>query len=125
EVAAEYPLFFSQHDTAAWAELVAEYFAKDAVVCLFTKVNRGQLLEHLRIMSHARPQSTDPAAGILGICWPSVLNMLLSGGDPAFVERLMSGIDAVLVYPRDAPETGFLYGGESLGGVLRELGFQP
>ena len=61
---------------------------------------------------------------IIGYCWPSVLAPLLSHYTPDFVQRLLEGIDAVLVEFPDLPDTWQLYGRRELVGLLCRLGFE-
>lgn len=123
-VAAEYPVFFAQHDTAETPRLWAEFFGKDALVGIYSKANRGQILEHLRISARSRIHGDDDSPGMFGICWPSVIGQLLPNGDEPFVKRIISGIDAILVYRPDAPERGLIFGDEKVEKALKALGYE-
>jgi hypothetical protein len=122
-VAEQYPVFFSQTDTSETFGLLAEFFAKDSLICLFSKANRGQLLEHLRISARSRLHGDDDSGGMFGICWPSVLGAMLPSGDPSLIDRIMTSIEAVLLYRPDAPEKGLIFGDESLEILLQAAGY--
>ena len=62
--------------------------------------------------------------GLLGYCWPSVLAPLLAFRTPAFVQSLLSGIDAVLIEIPDLPGTWQIYCGKSFVAAVAKMGFQ-
>jgi hypothetical protein len=116
------PVVLSADDLAEWPALIERGWGKDAVICLFSEQPKPALLAHLRQAIRAKPQREDLGGGIVGFCWPSVMAMLLAHGAPAFVRRLLSGIDAVLLELPDLPETWQLYGGPRVAELLDELG---
>ena len=124
EVAKEYPVLISQHDTQETFNLIGEFFAKDALVMLFSKANRGQLLEHLKISSRTRIDANDDSGSLFGICWPSVMGQLLPNYDQAFIERIMTGINAVMVVMADAPDKILLFGDETVEKALTANGYE-
>lgn len=69
-----------------------------------------------------KPNSDDINDGILGICWPSVLSILLAHGPSTMVDALLLGIEAVLVEFPDLPETWQLFGTNHVADMLDELG---
>ena len=60
---------------------------------------------------------------ILGYCWPNVLSSLIDVGQPAFVQRLMDGIDAVLTEDPTCPNTWQLTCAEDFSKTLEQCGF--
>ena len=124
EVAKEYPVLISQHDTAETLKLIEEFIAKDALVLLFSKANRGQLLEHLKVSCRTRVDDNDDSGGLFGICWPSVMGQLLPNGDYAFIDRIMTGINAVMVVMPDAPDKSLLFGDDTVEKALVANGYQ-
>jgi hypothetical protein len=117
------PWVFGHKETAGWPALVDEGWGADAVVCLFSTQNQPALLEHLRRTVRVKSGRNGQGDAILGYCWPSVMGPLLAHSNTESVEKLLEGIDAVLVELPDLPETWQLYGGEALSGVLNRLGF--
>ncbi len=117
------PLVFSPEEFADWPALVEEGWGNDAVICLFCGQPKPELMSHLRRSLRAQPGQSDPSAGIVGYCWPSVMAPLLSHYAAESVERLLTGIEAVLVELPDLPETWQLYGRDSLADLLDQLGF--
>lgn len=114
------PLVISQDEFADWAALVEQGWGSNAVVCFFSRQEKGSLLSHLRKACYMRSAGTE---GLLGWCWPNVLSLLLSQGAATIVQRLMAGIDAVLVEFPDLPQTWQLFGPAALPETLDRLGF--
>jgi hypothetical protein len=118
------PVVIAQHELPGWASLIETGWDGDAVVCLFSKQQKPALLEHLRHMSQANihPRASGPVS-LLGYCWPSVMAPLLLSFRPEFVEKLLTGIEAVLVEFPDLPSTWQLFGrGTQLAADLDRLG---
>ena len=118
------PIVLGQDDLVTWPMLVDAGWGKDAVVGLFSRQEKPALLEHLRRSCRTRPGPAQPNDPILGYCWPSVLAQLLAHYAPESVQRLLTGIDAVLVEFAELPETWQLYGTRDLVGQLSRLGFE-
>jgi pSer/pThr/pTyr-binding forkhead associated (FHA) protein len=117
------PVVLAQTDFLAWPDLVAQGWGADAVVCLYSSLDKPAMLDHLRQALRAKPQGDDMSGGMLGYCWPSVMSMLLAHSPRDLVDRLLSGTEAVLVELPDLPETWQLFGGNQLRGVLEKIGF--
>jgi len=117
------PIVLSQDEYLSWPNLIDDGWGNDAVVCLFSRQEKAQLLEHLRQALHKGP-ADGQGGGIVGYCWPSVLGPLLLYSRPQFIKQLLAGIDAVLVELPDLPDAWQIYGGEKVAKVLKELGFQ-
>jgi pSer/pThr/pTyr-binding forkhead associated (FHA) protein len=121
--AAVSPVVVSQQDYPAWPRLIEEGWGEDAVVCLFSMQEKTPVLEHLRRSLRPHQHGADGSRTMLGYCWPSVMAPLLSHFTPEGVERLLTGIEAVLVELPDLPITWQVYGGEQVATVLEECGF--
>jgi len=117
------PVVVSQEDFGDWPTLIENGWDEDAVICLFSKQEKPALLEHLRTACRGKTHAEDQGRGIVGYCWPSVMAPLLAHYTPDFVERLLDGIDAVLVELPDLPITWQVYGRDQLPEVLDGLGF--
>lgn len=117
------PVVVSQDEYLNWPTLIDEGWGNDGVVCLFSRKEKTQLLEHLRQALHKGPNG-EPIRAVIGYCWPAVLSPLLSYSRPQFVERLLAGIDAVLIEMPDLPESWQLFGGPQVAKILAQLGFR-
>lgn len=116
------PVVITGQEHADWTELLRQGWGNDAVVGLFSKRARNELVEHLRRSVHAKGKRSDQSPGMIGFCWPSVMALLLSHHSPRFVNELLTGIDAVLVELPDLPETWQLFGDATLDGMLDSVG---
>jgi hypothetical protein len=117
------PLLIGPGDWADWPALLQQGWGHDAVVCLFSKQEKPSLLTHLRRSLRAKPHQEDLSGGILGYCWPSVMASLLHHYTPEAVQRLLAGIDAVLVEFADLPVTWQVFGREGVAEMFDRLGF--
>lgn len=115
------PLIVAAADTEQFAELVQQGWGKDGIVCWFSRVDRDPFVRHLQDATGYRADAQD-VGGMLGYCWPGVLNLLLAYQPPDATAALMKGIDAVLVEAPDSPAGWNLYARESFGAVLQKLG---
>ncbi|MGE5194328.1 MAG: FHA domain-containing protein [Deltaproteobacteria bacterium] len=123
--AATLPAVMSAEGLPDWTALVEEGWGSDAVICLFSRLEKAALAEQLRRFLRAPARPDDPQAGILGLCWPSVLSAILEHYEADFVRSMLAGVPAVLVEPLDQPKAWQLFGGPELGDALARLGFQP
>lgn len=106
------PLVFSAQELPDWPALIEQGWGGDAVICLFSGQQKPELLAHLRRCIR-QPGQADSSSGIVGYCWPSVMAPLLSHSTPESVERILTGIEAVMVELPDLPETWQIYGRDS------------
>ncbi len=117
------PIILSAEQFAEWPSLVEQGWGSDAVICLFSRYDKPNLLEHLRQCLRAKPKQADPSAGIVGYCWPGVMSMLLAHGMHNFAGNFFTGIDAVLIELPDLPDVWQLYGPKSITKLVDDLGF--
>lgn len=104
------PLVVSQEELPHWPQLVDQAWGKDAVVCLFSRMQKGPLLEHVQAACRSRQRGGEPGDAVMGYCWPSVLSATLAHSPAAVVQSLLAGIEAVLVELPDLPETWQVFG---------------
>ena len=104
--------------TDAGKELVGQAWGEDALVCVVSKQEKPVLLAHLRALARAGSD------GVLGYCWPSVLAPLLSFYQTSFVNRFMTGIDAILIEFADLPETWQIFARPDYSSVLDKVGLK-
>lgn len=110
------PLVIPQEDLLTWPAIVEEGWGKDAVICLFSKLGRPELLEHIRSCCRAKGRDS-----VVGFCWSCVLAPVLSCNKD-MAGRFMQGIEAVLVELPDLPETWQVYGRPQIVKDLEDLG---
>ncbi len=104
------PLVLAQEELPHWPQLVDQGWGKDGVVCVFSRMQKGPLLEHMQAVCRSRQRSGEPADAVIGCCWPSVLSAMLAHSPAAAVQSLLAGIEAVLVELPDLPETWQVFG---------------
>ena len=117
------PVILSPRDWAAWPTFIEEGWGEDAVVCLFSRLEKPALLSHLRAACHDGSDPKGRGTAAMGFCWPSVMAPLLAHYTPEFVTKLLRDIDAVLVELPDLPITWQIYADEQFGLLLDQLGF--
>ena len=99
-------------------ELVDQAWGEDAVICIFSRQQKGALLAQLRAALRTGADS------MLGYCWPSVLGPLLSFYNKPFIQKFMTGIDSILVEFADLPETWQVFANADFEKELANLGLQ-
>lgn len=113
------PSLFAADDVPEWPEFVEEGFGCDAVICLFSSSDTSALLANFRRLCHGNI-GTDNGKGMLGVCWPSVMNPLLQHGEADLAGLIMDGIDIVLNEAADTP--WHIFGGAKLIEQLEGVG---
>ncbi len=117
------PVVICQSETQAWGDLLSRGWGEDAVVCLFSDLEKSDLLEHLRkSIGPLRPGNTP--AGLVGLCWPSVMALYLAHNRPASAAAILSGMVAVLTEFPDLPITWQLFGEYGIVSLLQEVGLE-
>lgn len=119
--AAMSPRFCAAAEVQEWSQYVEQGWEADAVVCVFASRGRQELLEDLR---RAIRGGRGDKRGIIGYCWPSVLESILRSSKPATIQPLMSKIEAVLTEAVDNPEQWHLFGSPGLADVLQRVGLE-
>lgn len=116
------PVLFAATEVKDWQSYFEAGWGNDALVCLFSKQEKPDLLAHLRSLARSRLHGDDQSQGVLGFAWPSVLSHLLASSQPELTERIMGGIDAVLIEDQDNEELWQLFGREDLPEFLSQFG---
>ena len=114
------PAVLAASDVEHFPQLVRQGWGKDGIICLFSSADRAQLVKHLRDATGYDPDNA--AGGMLGYCWPAVLDQLLQHQQPDAARKLLQGIDAVLLETAEAPGRWRLYADASFEEVLRTAG---
>lgn len=115
------PRIVPADDAEQFPEIVERGWGKDGVVCLFSKAPRDELVRHLQDATGYRANDQG-GGGMLGYCWPGVLNLLLAHQPAEATKSLMEGIDAVLVEAPDSPAGWNLYAGADFEKTLQSFG---
>lgn len=122
------PLIITPAATIDRSALLDAAWDQDVAVVIFSPRPTEPLVQHLRDATRLNLDGSMPVAGqrkgLLGYCWPSVLAPLLAFRTPAFVQSLLSGIDAVLIEIPDLPGTWQIYCGKSFVAAVAKMGFQ-
>jgi hypothetical protein len=101
------------------AGMVARGWRRDGVVCFFAKEPDPSVAEKLQSAARASNNS------VIGICWPSVLEQLLSHYRPDYVKQLIEPFRAVLVEDSTAHDCWHLFSAEPLDEKLQAIGLKP
>jgi hypothetical protein len=122
--AAVSPIIVAHDDLPAWPTLIEQGWGNDAVICLFSALDKSAIINHLRSSCRTRSNRPEDDPGIVGYCWPKVLAPLLSHYTPSFVMELLTGIDAVLVEMPDHSATWQVFGGSRAVELMEKLGLR-
>jgi len=98
------PILLEAQDPAILAALETGW-GKNALILLVSALDQAPLVKQwrqaLRLNIHGDPAPA--AAGLLGICFPAILEQLLALRTPKFASSVLDGISAVLLETSDAP----------------------
>lgn len=86
------PLLLAAEDPVDPYEIIDALWGKDALVCVFSTLDRARLLQQLRaaVRMDDGKASTTPK-GLAGCCWPEAARPLLSTGPERYVNPLLDG----------------------------------
>jgi pSer/pThr/pTyr-binding forkhead associated (FHA) protein len=118
------PMLFALDELPVWKVFVEEAWGSDAMIGLRSELPRKELLvkfQELLMGSSSGPQSS---RGILGFCWPSVLEALIENNSNGFTESFYADVRWVLLEKQDKPEYWQLLGKESEVDKATKLGIQ-
>jgi pSer/pThr/pTyr-binding forkhead associated (FHA) protein len=94
--AAQTPLLMTCDELPDWKAYIEEAWGSDAFVGIHSKLPKKELLEKLRERLTESSRGPATAQGIIGFCWPSVLESLLENDLHGFVERFFTSATLVL-----------------------------
>ena len=118
------PMLFVLDELPVWKVFVEEAWGSDAMIGLRSELPRKELLvkfQELLMGSSSGPQSSK---GILGFCWPSVLEALIENNSNGFTESFYEDVQWVLIEKQDKPEYWQLLGKESEVDKATKLGLR-
>jgi pSer/pThr/pTyr-binding forkhead associated (FHA) protein len=113
------PVFIPTPQVETWKELVKAAWGKDAVVCLYSGLEAGELLSAVR-----KSCQPDDVNAISGIVWPKVLASVLSSASADAANGTIPGVTAALVESGENPESWLLISRERMDDQLRKFGFK-
>ena len=99
-------------------------WGKDALVILCGELDPSSMIEHLRKALRFNGQGKPMAhpAGLLGICWPSILAQLLAHRSPEFTGNLLAGINAVVLEDPESQSGWQVFASTAFSAVLEQMG---
>ena len=118
------PMLFALDELPVWKVLLEEAWGSDAMIGLRSELPRKELLvkfQELLMGSSSGPQSSK---GILGFCWPSVLEALIENNSNGFTESFYADVRLVLIEKQGKPEYWQLLGKESEVDKATKLGIR-
>jgi hypothetical protein len=109
-----------------FAPLLSAGWGRDAIVLILSKLDLAALRAHLRraLKFNAQGKPGAAGAGFLGICWPGVLDQLLSNGSAGLTDSLLEGIDAIILEYAESPGQWQILARAPFADVLKELGLE-
>lgn len=116
------PRIIAESDADQFVEIVRQGWGKDGVVCLFSRSDRDALVRHLQDATGYRADDQG-GSGMLGYCWPGVLDLLLAHQSADATSSLLGGIEAVLLESSESPGGWNLYAAAAFEDTLQSLGF--
>lgn len=124
-VAEHSPVVVSRRDVGDFDTLFANVWSLDAAVCLYSELNRAELLGRLRIAARGQHRASAVAnpRHMLGAMHPSELKSVIPQADAAYTEFLFSGVAAMLLEGSTPKRWELLTGGECER-VLNSAGLQ-
>lgn len=101
--ASKTPLLFALDELPDWKAYVEEAWGSDAMIAIQSQLPKDELLSNLQQRLTESSHGPEAAQGIVGFCWPSVLESLLENNQHGFVERFFDGLSLVFFeVPGDA-----------------------
>ena len=116
------PVLITKDSTAGFAEIVAEAWGKDALLCFGCNLDASAAAAYWQKAVIAREESAPPK-GLLGYYIPSVVRQVLQHQTEAQVAPLMSGLSWLLTEAPDVPGQWMLFGHDKLEQILTASGW--
>ncbi|MDZ4848555.1 MAG: FHA domain-containing protein [Pirellulaceae bacterium] len=107
------PMLFSIDEFAEWKAFVEEGWGSDAVIGLQSELPRPELLAKLQDILVGSSHGPEASRGILGFCWPSVLESLMENNSNGFVETFFGEVSSALIEVQGKPEQWQYFGKEA------------
>ena len=107
------PMVFALDELANWKAYVEEGWGSDAVIGIQSELPREELLAKLRDLLMGSSHGPEASKGILGFCWPSVLEALMENNSNGFTDSFFADVRLVLIEKQGKPENWQLFGKEA------------
>ncbi len=115
------PLLMTCEELVDWKSYVEEAWGSDALVAIQSKLPKDELLSELQERLTEASHGPEAAQGIIGLCWPSVLQSLLENNLEGFVERFFESANLVLTEVAGDTESWQTYSKEEPEKFLKTL----
>jgi len=107
------PILFALDELVTWKVFVEEAWGSDAVIGVRSELPREELLAKLRDLLMGSSHGPEASKGILGFCWPSVLEALMENNPNGFTDSFFADVSLVLIEKQGKPENWQLFGKEA------------
>ena len=102
-------------------------WGKNGIVVLLSQSETAEMYANLKkaLKLNAQGKPTTGTGGFMGICWPGILDSLLSNGSAGLIDGIMQGVDAVLIESADSPTGWQILAPVTFSDVMQEVGLEP
>ncbi len=107
------PMLFVLDELVPWKSFVDEAWGCDAVIGLRSELPKVELLAKFQDLLVGSANGPEASRGILGFCWPSVLESLMENNSNGFTETFFADVSLVLIEKQGKPEYWQLFGKEA------------
>ncbi len=118
------PIMIQTSDDALRTAWVNEGWGSDGMFVVMSHVDVPPMLEHFQRMMRATTTATNASQGMLGLCWPSILEATLKDGKAKLAGELIEPCEAILVDSPDSLGGWALYGDDRLAHLLSSCNVQ-
>lgn len=116
------PVLLGPADPVDPYEVIDELWGQDAVLCLYSQLEKPELLVRLRAaIRRDDGLSTAVPRGILGYCWPEAARAVLESAPEKLTAPLMNCLTALLVESEDLQRWRVFFADEAEQNVLAAL----
>lgn len=117
--AAMSPVLIAGADFTEWASLITDAWGSDSLVIFYSDAEKADVLSAVRAAVKA-----DKNGGIVGICWPGVLDSLLTFDKSGTASRLVNLAETIMIEAADLPEQWHVYSKDDLRSTLNRFGLK-
>ena len=118
------PMLFALDELALWKSFVEEAWGSDAVIGLRSELPRAELLAKFQDLLMGSSHGPEASKGILGFCWPSVLEALMENNSNGFTDSFFADVSLVLIEKQGKPEYWQLFGHEAAIEQVTKIGMR-